>query len=248
MSILITSMAWEYSKSDGSTLLTLLAIADFANAQGVSYPSIATLAKKARISERMTQYAIAKLREMGELDVSIGTGPHGCNTYTVRVQSLQGANSAGVQTEAEGGERGCTRTVIEPSLKKKEKREREACTFSEQTGRITGIPETVKAKWVETFDGLNVDAEISRAECWLLSNPAKAKARKDFARFLNNWLTSAHKDLKAGRGARIASPASRPAARHEHHDNFGAFLHGRPEPTPPQGDSNVIDVVATEII
>jgi hypothetical protein len=52
MSSYVTSLVWRFSKSDGSTLLTALAIADFCDDDGRAYPAVGTLAKKARISKR----------------------------------------------------------------------------------------------------------------------------------------------------------------------------------------------------
>ena len=68
------SKVWKHSRAEGSALLLLLAIADFANDDGIAWPSIATLAEKARISERMAQRHVKLLSEMGELEVDYRIG------------------------------------------------------------------------------------------------------------------------------------------------------------------------------
>ena len=46
MSIYVTSLIWKFSKSDGSTLLTALAIADFCDDDGRAFPAVAPLPRR----------------------------------------------------------------------------------------------------------------------------------------------------------------------------------------------------------
>lgn len=69
MSIKIMSSVWETSQHSGSSLLVLLAIADYANDSGEAWPSVSSLALKARISERQTQRTIKELEKSGEIEV-----------------------------------------------------------------------------------------------------------------------------------------------------------------------------------
>ena len=62
----------------------------------------------------------ARADRHGRPGIERGTGPNGCSVYRVGVQNSRGANSAGVQSTTERGATGCTQTVNEPSLKKKE--------------------------------------------------------------------------------------------------------------------------------
>ncbi|WP_294637399.1 helix-turn-helix domain-containing protein [uncultured Aquabacterium sp.] len=259
MSVYATSLVWKFSKAAGSTLLVALAIADFADDEGRAFPAVGTLATKARVSERTTQYALSELVSFGELAIERGTGPKGCNTYVLQLDALRcrpaagiggakaagGADSAGVQNAAQGGATHCTQTIIEPSSKKKKKESAPAPTFNRATGRIEGIPDAAMAKWLVTFDGLNVAAEISRAECWLLSNPKREK--EDYLRFLNNWLSKAHREVKTNPAShRVNAPT-----KTLHRAAFSTFLHGTPAPADRapffQGATDVIDVVATPL-
>jgi uncharacterized phage protein (TIGR02220 family) len=122
MSISVMTTVWEASKLGGTELLLLLGIADFANQDGVAYPSVATLAKKIRMSERNTHYLLKKLVDSGELEVKRNAGPRGCNLF--RVKTLHHAASAPVQSIAGGGATGSAKgvqpTAPEPSLNRQE--------------------------------------------------------------------------------------------------------------------------------
>lgn len=76
------SQVWEHSQAKGGALVVLLAIADFADDSGKAWPSVETLAKKARMKERNVQLSIRKLRKLGELRVS-KPGKFRSNTYHV---------------------------------------------------------------------------------------------------------------------------------------------------------------------
>ena len=93
MSIKVMSYIWEHSQTREGSLLVLLAIGDFSDDHGKAYPSVNTLAKKARLSIRQTQYCLKSLVDSGELGIEQNKGPHGCNLY--RVQLLRGAITAG---------------------------------------------------------------------------------------------------------------------------------------------------------
>ena len=67
MSVKCTSRVWELSESTGSNRLVLLAIADFANEDGVCWPGQDRLAKMAQISVSSVKRVIADLVESGEL-------------------------------------------------------------------------------------------------------------------------------------------------------------------------------------
>lgn len=84
MSIKVMSYVWEHSKHKGSELLTLLAIADCAHDDGTNaFPSIATLAKKTRMTARNTQMVIRKLTDSTELALKPNAGPHGCHRFAI---------------------------------------------------------------------------------------------------------------------------------------------------------------------
>ncbi len=64
-----------------SELLMLLALADYADDSGESYPSVATLAHKCRMNVRNANYVLRALQKSGELFVRKNQGPNGTNRY-----------------------------------------------------------------------------------------------------------------------------------------------------------------------
>ena len=76
---------WQSSRASGNALLVLLAIADNANDAGTAWPSVDTIARKARCSERRAQRHLRRLEALGELQVEKQAGPRGCNLYRVTV-------------------------------------------------------------------------------------------------------------------------------------------------------------------
>jgi helix-turn-helix protein len=69
MSIAIMSQVWKHSKQEGGALLVLLALADFANDEGICYPAQHTLAKKSRLSARQVRRVLSDLIASGELSI-----------------------------------------------------------------------------------------------------------------------------------------------------------------------------------
>lgn len=82
----VQALAWvlENSRATHGARLVLIAIANHANKDGEdAWPSVRTLAREARLSERQVQYAIRKLEKLGELTIFEGRGPKGCNRYAI---------------------------------------------------------------------------------------------------------------------------------------------------------------------
>ena len=115
----------DHSKHKGNAFVVLLMIANHAKEDGTgAWPSISTLAKKARIGERTVQRTIARLVRSGELSVEVGKGPVGTNLYSVNLTgvNLTGVNltpvtvcdTGGVSNRADGG---VIALSPEPSLK-----------------------------------------------------------------------------------------------------------------------------------
>lgn len=75
MSISVMSQCWAKSEHAGSELLLLLALADFSDDCGKSYPAISTLAQKCRMQPRRVRYILRALEKSGELSVEINKGP-----------------------------------------------------------------------------------------------------------------------------------------------------------------------------
>jgi DNA-binding IclR family transcriptional regulator len=132
---------WDGCPSGGSELLALLALADWSDDGGRCWPSMAAIAKKARLSRSQAQRIVHHLIEDGFLAVTgneTGGAPGSTRQYKINLTKLTGradatptgrmdatgsAHATG-RTHAQDGSHGCgetgrmgaTQTVIEPSI------------------------------------------------------------------------------------------------------------------------------------
>ena len=84
MSIKAMAAVWEYSEQSGSSLLMLLAIADYAHDDGTNaWPSLATLARKTRMTRGNVIRTIKKLEKASEIHVNRNGGKHKSNEYSI---------------------------------------------------------------------------------------------------------------------------------------------------------------------
>lgn len=138
MSIKVTETVWEHSQQTGTALLMLQAIAWHANDNGFCWPSVATLARKCRISTRHAKRLIRQLEEAGEIAVDVGGGRGYASTYKVllvngdmpdtvseRKGDMQG-QKGDIQgkTVTSGVAKGDTATSPEPSRNRHKERSR----------------------------------------------------------------------------------------------------------------------------
>jgi hypothetical protein len=89
MSIRAMQAVWEHSRQSGGALVLLLAIADNAHDDGDgAYPSVATLARKARMSERNVRLLLQSLAAAGEMAIVPGGGRGNTNAYRITLPGL----------------------------------------------------------------------------------------------------------------------------------------------------------------
>jgi len=78
------SWVYEWSEAKLGARLVLLSIAYHADRAGDNaWPSVATIAREARMSARQVQRALGTLERLGELEVRRGAGPNGTNLYRI---------------------------------------------------------------------------------------------------------------------------------------------------------------------
>ncbi len=100
MSIKVMSWVWDKSPYDGKVLLMHLALADYANDEGICWPSQASLSRKARCTIRYVREGIQRMKDDGYLEVVVESDGIHTNRY-----KLLGGNSVPVRnTEAVGEE------------------------------------------------------------------------------------------------------------------------------------------------
>ena len=100
MSIKVMTYVWEHSQQKGSALLTLLAIADHADDEGVAYPSIHRIAMKTRMTDRNTQLLLKVLQGSKELKILENQGPHGCHLFQLVMKTFQGEKFSSDKTSS----------------------------------------------------------------------------------------------------------------------------------------------------
>jgi hypothetical protein len=79
VSIKVMTAVWQHSQARSEDLSVALAIADFSNDEGLAFPPIQILAKKARLSPRQVKRAHQELQRLRELDIFKNRGPQGGN-------------------------------------------------------------------------------------------------------------------------------------------------------------------------
>ena len=92
MSIKVVSLVWRYYQGGGSKLLTFLALADFCDdSGGRCFPSMATIAKKIRLSESQARRLVHTLIEIGYVAVVANTkggSPGSSRNYKIQLNKL----------------------------------------------------------------------------------------------------------------------------------------------------------------
>ncbi len=96
------TQVWDRSRAEGTALLMLLALADFSDDQGNSYPGVPALALKCRMSVRNAGYLLKALQDSGELEVRLNAGIKGTNLYRIVLEALRPLQSAAGVKGAKG--------------------------------------------------------------------------------------------------------------------------------------------------
>lgn len=93
MSNAAQNAVWTHSKTSGTALIVMLAIADHINEAGVAYPSVSTLARKCRLKERQVQNLLRKLIAIGEVSIDRGGGRRRPNLYQIHLPAVETVQS-----------------------------------------------------------------------------------------------------------------------------------------------------------
>jgi len=190
MSIKAMNYVWEHSPQKGSSLLLLLAIADFADDDGRAFPGVDRLAKKTRMGKRNTQYLIKKLVESGELIVDsnkgIETGQGKTNLYQIALDS-RGANFAPLNSQGvQNGVQGVQGVAPDPSVRSISINKGEDNTVfkdfinslkSEIQPKVRAIPLTAQIKFVELRDACMILTAPQADQEWLTIRQKRAVDR-----------------------------------------------------------------------
>ena len=88
MSVRCITQVLDSSQHAGTALLMLVVLADYSDDEGNSYPAVASLARKCRMTPRNANYILSELQASGELRVLKNEGPHGTNRYRIVLNAL----------------------------------------------------------------------------------------------------------------------------------------------------------------
>lgn len=88
MSVRCITQVLDLSQHAGTELLMLVVLADYSDDDGNSYPGVASLARKCRMSPRNANYILNALQASGELRVLKNEGPKGTNRYRLMLRAL----------------------------------------------------------------------------------------------------------------------------------------------------------------
>lgn len=105
MSIRVMTSVWDHFPGAGGELLAMLAMADWANDEGLCYPSISTAAARMRLSESQARRIIHRLIGDGWLEVvgnEAGGAPKSSRRYLLNLGRLTPGASARGGTDARG--------------------------------------------------------------------------------------------------------------------------------------------------
>lgn len=181
------SLVWERFPSGGNELLAMLALADWSNDHGANcHPSMATIARKLRVTRSSAQRTVHRLIDAGWLQVVSGhTGgaPGTTRHYRINLEKLASTgsvdatptgrtdatgstNATGSTSAAEGshgcigtGSTGATQTIIEPSLTVKTKARTRADAFEEEAEVLAFLNEHAGRQ----FEAFDADGKPSKA-------------------------------------------------------------------------------------
>lgn len=219
MSIYVSSRVWRSSPQEGDRLLLMLALADYANDDGVCWPSQNSLAKRCRCSERGIVRMIDHLITEGEIILRRPGGGRGNSAvYQLARYSEIGPLAAfGDVTApvervtlkplkddpgANKGGRLPSQSAVEPKRSTKEPSARRA-------GSKLSDDEFIEAlKSNPAYSHINFTREIGKMDAWLML--PRNKGRKRTRSFVLNWLNKIEGPMATGGAAERDSSADKP--------------------------------------
>lgn len=207
MSAEATTAVLHHSQSEGTAKLVLWGIANHHSDSG-AWPSIATLAKYARVSERRVQQIIRDLEAMGEIVIDeqggFGSSQYKTNRYTILIQcpadcdgSLQ--HKTGVKSGASGVKSGAVRGEIQsqsgvkpvsPELKE-EPNNNHAHLEAQFLEFWNAYPRKLdKAKAFRAFKSAMKRAKFEDILAGVIAYRNDPKRNPDFTKYPATWLNS----------------------------------------------------------
>ena len=142
------------------------------------------LALETGLSVQQIRTSLTKLKSTNEL--TIKSSRQGTVIEVVNYDKFQDATNTPTNEQPTSNQQ-----VTSNKNDKKEKNDKNTY-YTESEGLV--MPQVFLDKMITTYSKINVATEIKKMEGWLLSNPTKRK--KQYTRFINNWLSSANDKVK----------------------------------------------------
>lgn len=135
------SHIWEAGPKATVDRFVLLALADFCNDAGECWPSIPTLARKVRMTDRGVRIIVHRLCDEGWLAIDTAAGPKGVNLYRITPEPRSPLNTVQPEHGSLTPEPDDTRPLngVQPNLKKNHK-EPKADFFRSQKKPVSPFP------------------------------------------------------------------------------------------------------------
>lgn len=152
-----TEGVFRNSRHTGTDLLLMLILADSADRDtGACYPSVKTIARLMRSSERNVQLRLKALRDSGEIMVRYQKSPYGTNLYVLNrsllggeaeftpyAQETQGVKPTSSPKSTGGVKRTSPKPLVRKEQKKKEKIQKEKSAVIDFSDWYTSYPRKV---------------------------------------------------------------------------------------------------------
>lgn len=228
MSVHAMGLVWQSSSHSGTDLLMLLAIADFADDDGRAYPSVATLARKCRMTPRNVNHILPRLVLSGELSIKVGQGPRGTNLYRIDIARFvglkkpSGVNGAsgvkvasevkvasGVKNSSLPPEAGFPQPLKRASDKPSENRHEPAVQRTPSNERGSRLPgdwrpsDEAIAFCLERRPDLDPAEVAERFRDYWLAQPGAKGRKSDWAATWRYWVRNERRNIRSG-----SAPAS----------------------------------------
>lgn len=214
MSIYVSSRVWRSCGQAGDRLLLMLALADFANDEGICWPSQNSLAKRCRCSRRGIQRMLDGLIEDGDIILrregrAGGQGKGMSAAYQLARYSELGELAALTEPELYGdpgslyGDPGAIKGRSLPSTSGQEPKKsiKESSVPSRagfNSGKLSDPEFILQLKHNPIYAHIDILREIGKMESWLLI--PKNRRRKLTASFMVNWLNKIEGPMKVEPG------------------------------------------------
>lgn len=113
MSVRVLSLVWDGYEGGGSELLALLAMADWSDDEGVCWPSMASVGRKTRLSEKQARRVVHGLIQSGHLAV-LGNADGGATSRRYQIKLARLTPPAGVSPPTHGSPPAHVRNPSQP--------------------------------------------------------------------------------------------------------------------------------------